>query len=89
MFSIDVMLKHLSLPLSVQRKTEEEARKLYEEALAALETGSPKILKLTCDRDEGKQIAVLSSEIAVVQISEKSSGMAAGRVPGFAAISDG
>ena len=89
MFSIDVMLKHVSLPLSVQRKTEEEARSLYEEAIAALETGNPRILKLTCDRDEGKQVAVLSAEIAAVQMSEKSSGMAAGRVPGFAAISDG
>ncbi len=60
---------------------------LYGQILAAMGSGSPQILELTCDRNPDKKIAVLSSEICAVQVSDKSnSAAAAGRPPGFAAL---
>jgi hypothetical protein len=85
MYTIDVMLKYSPAPISVQRKEENEANELYQKLTAAMTNGDPKVMELTCDRDVGKKVTVLCSEISVVQMSQKS-GASADRVAGFAAI---
>lgn len=84
MFTIDIILKYVPMPLSVQRKSEEDAQKVYQEVLEAIGSGNPALLELTCEKMPEKKITVKSSEISAVQISQKSGAAATGRPPGFA-----
>lgn len=86
MFTIDLTLKNTPLPLSVQRKTVEDAQALYGEIVGSMRSGSAEILELTCEKMPHKKIAVFINEIAAVQVSEKSGAAAAGKAPGFAAL---
>ncbi|NJO77232.1 MAG: hypothetical protein HC827_01070 [Cyanobacteria bacterium RM1_2_2] len=89
MFVIDVTLKHSPITLSVQRKTAEDATALYQQILEALRSGNATTLELTCEQQAGKTIGVLVSEIAAVQMAEKSgTATASGRPPGFFAMSE-
>jgi hypothetical protein len=84
MFVIDINLKGSPAALSVQRKTEDDAKALYQQVLEAIRSGSPVTVELSCEQQVGKTIGVLVSEISAVQISEKSgAGTASGRPPGF------
>lgn len=83
MYIIEVNLKFTPMPLSVQRKEEADAKAVYEAVLGAMETGTPKILKLTCEHQADKQLAVVSSEIASAQLYEKSGSAMTGKRPGF------
>jgi hypothetical protein len=85
MFIIDLTLKNTPLMLSVQRKSLDDAKAVYQQVLDAIRSGNPVILELTCEQMPEKTVGVLISEISAVQISEKSSTTAAsGRPPGFA-----
>lgn len=84
MFTIDIIVKYVPMPLSVQRKSEEDAQKVYQEVLEAIGSGNPVLLELTCEKMPEKKITVKSSEISAVQISQKSGAAATGRPPGFA-----
>lgn len=87
MFIIDLSLKLTPMPISVQRKSAEDAEAVYRQVLEAMRTGNPQILELTCEQVPEKKISVLSSEICAVQMYQKSSTAAAsGRAPGFAGI---
>jgi len=89
MFIIDVSLKHTPVTLSVQRKSAEDTEAVYQQVLAAMQSGSSQVIELTCDRQPDKKIAVLSSEIAGVQTYEKSTtSNASGRPPGFFALAE-
>lgn len=84
MFTIDLILKNTPFPLSVQRKSDNEAEAVYQQILAAMRSGSPDIMELTCDRQGEKKVAIRASEISGVQISQKAGTAAAGgRPPGF------
>jgi hypothetical protein len=84
MFVIDVNLKGSPVALSVQRKAEADAKALYQQILEAMRSGSSVTVELTCEQQVGKTIGVLVSEIASVQMAEKSgTGTASGRPPGF------
>ncbi|MBC6436313.1 hypothetical protein FM036_46365 [Nostoc sp. HG1] len=84
MFVIDINLKGSPVSLSVQRKTEEDAKALYQEVLAAIQSGSPVTIELSCEQQVGKTFGALVSEISAVQMAEKSgTGAASGRPPGF------
>jgi hypothetical protein len=84
MFVIDINLKGSPLALSVQRKAEEDAKALYQQVLEAMRSGSAVTVELTCEQQVGKTLAVLVSEIAAVQMAEKSgTGTGSGRPPGF------
>lgn len=85
MFVIDVTLKNNPLPLSVERKTEEDAKATYQSILDALTSGNPQFVELTCERQTEKKIGILSSEISAVQMSEKTGGTTR-NAPGFFAI---
>jgi hypothetical protein len=86
MYIIEISLKFTPMPVSVQRKTQEDALSVYQQVLSAMQTGSPAILELTCEQQEEKCIACLSGEIAAVQMYEKSGGTAGSKRPGFAAF---
>jgi hypothetical protein len=72
--------------LSVQRKTVEDAEALYKDILGAIQSGSPAMLELTCEKQTDKKIGILVNEIGAVQISEKSGASGSTRPPGFFAL---
>ncbi len=76
MYTIELTLKNNPIALSVQRKDQESADKLYNEIVGAMSAPTVQILQLTCDKQEAKKLAVLSSEISAVQISEKTGATA-------------
>lgn len=88
MFTIELTLKHTPMPLSVQKKEQSEAEALYGSITEGLRSGSGQLVEITCDQQPHKRIGVLSSEIAAVQLFEKSgTATASGRPPGFFALS--
>lgn len=86
MYSVEVTLRGTPLTLSVQRKELKDAETLYRSILDTMQTGSPKLLELTCEKEPDKKIAVLSTELSAVQLSEKGGGTSAGRMTGFGAL---
>jgi len=82
MYTVEITLKNNPIALSVQRKEQENADALYREIASAITEGNHKILELTCEKQEGKRISVLVSEISAVQVSEKS-GASANMGAGF------
>ena len=89
MFTIDIVLQDIPLPIQVQRKEAEAADRLYQQIRSAMESGSNELIELTCDKDEDKKVAVKSNLICAISVNKKSGGMAEGRVPGFfAAVAD-
>lgn len=83
MYTIDLTLKTTPLPVSIQRKEAEDAEAIYQKLLVAMRSTTSEIIELTCEKEEGKKVAVLSDQISAVMISQKSGAAAAGRVPGF------
>ncbi|WP_009630956.1 hypothetical protein [Synechocystis sp. PCC 7509] len=89
MIFIDLTLKSTAFPVSVQRKTSEEAEAVYTQIVEAMRSGQPEIIELTCDRQTEKKAAVRVSEILSVQIAQKDgSAVGGGRPPGFFALSE-
>lgn len=88
MYIVDITLKSNPVTLSVQRKTKEDAEALYQQVVAALQSGSSKIVELSCEHQTDKKLSVLSSEISAVQIAEKSGAGTPGRTPGFFALAE-
>jgi hypothetical protein len=88
MFTIELTLKHTPMPLSVQKKDQSEAQSLYGSITESLRNNTEHLIEITCDQQPHKRISVLGSEIAAVQIFEKSgTATASGRPPGFFALS--
>jgi hypothetical protein len=88
MFSIDLTLKNTPVPLSVQRKSAEEAEATYQEILKAMRSESSELLELKCDHQPDKKIGILGNQIGAVMISQKSGAAGAGRTPGFFAVAE-
>lgn len=88
MYIIELTLKNTPMPLSVQRKSLEDAEAVYQQILTEIRGGSGNLLELTCDRQPEKKVALVSSEIIAVQIYEKSSTASSGRAPGFFALAE-
>ena len=70
------------MPLVVQRKNHEDAKRLYAEILRTIQKNNERFLEITCEKVEDKRITVLVSEITAVQIYEKTSSSTSKR-PGF------
>lgn len=87
MIAIDLTVKNTPFPVSVQRKEVAEAEAVYTQIVEAMRTGSPEILELTCDRQGEKKVAIRTSEISGVQMSQKDSSTT-GKTPGFFALSE-
>ncbi|MCP9835757.1 MULTISPECIES: hypothetical protein [unclassified Cyanobium] len=83
MYVVEISLRLSPMPVAVQRKELDAAQALYGEVRQALENGHPKVLDLTCEKDEQKRVSLLSGEIVAVQIYEKSAVAGGGKRPGF------
>ena len=83
MYNVELVIKLSPLPLTVQRKKDEDAKKLYSEIIDTMHNGNQKILELTCEKVEDKKISVLVSEIVAVQVYEKTSSSGSSKRPGF------
>jgi hypothetical protein len=89
MIFIDLTLKSTAFPVSVQRKTSEDAEAVYTEIVQAMRSGQPEIMELTCDRQTEKKVAVRVSEILSIQIAQKDGSAVGGnRPPGFFALGE-
>jgi hypothetical protein len=87
MFTIDLSLRNTAFPISVQRKSTEDAEAVYQLILAAIRSGNPDVVELKCEGKTDKKIAVRASEISGVQITQKDGvTTSSGRPPGFAAL---
>lgn len=83
MYVIELSIRLSPMPVAVQRKEHADAEALYHQVKQALETGSPRVLELRCEKDEDKRISLLSSELVAVQLYEKSAMGSSGKRPGF------
>ncbi len=83
MYVVELSIRLSPMPVAVQRKEVNDAEALYNQVKQALDTGSPRVLELTCEKDEDKRISVLSSELVAVQMYEKSAMGGGGKRPGF------
>lgn len=86
MFTIDIIVKSTPVSLSVQRKSADDADAVYQQVLEAIRATQPQVLELTCEKNPEKKVAVLSSEISAVVVSQKSGASATGRSPGFVTL---
>jgi hypothetical protein len=87
MHTIELNLKHSPLPLMIQKETKEAAQTDYQKVIDALKGGNPVLLEMKCDQVPDKHISILVSEIAAVQLYEKTSTTSAsGKPPGFFAL---
>ncbi len=82
MYCIELTIRLSPMPLIVQRKEHEEAKRLYSEVTDSIRKGNERFLELTCEKIDGKRITVLVSEITAVQIYEKTSSSTT-KPPGF------
>ncbi len=73
MFAIELFTKNNPIPMTVERNEKEGAQSLYSLIIAAISSGEPKVLELTCEKQTEKNLAVLSEQICAVQMSEKNS----------------
>ncbi len=87
MFVVEITLRLSPMPVAVQRKELEGAQQLYGTVRQALESGEPRLLDLSCEKDEQKRITLLSSEILAIQMYEKSAVGGGGKRPGFSLAS--
>ena len=84
MFIVEIALKLNPLPLSVQRKTLPSAMALLERLKQAMAKDNNRtVVELGCEKNEAKTVLVVSSEIAAVQVYEKSSVGSGSKRPGF------
>ncbi|WP_414564487.1 MULTISPECIES: hypothetical protein [unclassified Anabaena] len=87
MFTIDLSLRNTAFPISVQRKSAEDAEAVYQLILAAMRSGNPDLVELKCEGKTEKKIVVRASEISGVQIVQKDgASTSSGRPPGFFAV---
>jgi hypothetical protein len=83
MYVVELAIKLNPMPIAVQRKERADAEALYGQIRQTLDSGQPKLLELTCEKEEDKRISLLSSEIVAVQLYEKSSMGGGAKRPGF------
>ncbi|MBW4537674.1 MAG: hypothetical protein KME43_00860 [Myxacorys chilensis ATA2-1-KO14] len=88
MFIIELTLKTNPIPLSVQRKSEEDAQETYQKIVDAIKSGGNQLLELACDRQPEKKLAIFTDSLAAVQMYEKSSATSSGRTPGFFSMAE-
>jgi hypothetical protein len=87
MYTLELNLKHSPLPLMIQKESLEAAQEDYRRITEEIQSGKTALLELTCDQVPDKRISVLLSEVAAVQVYEKSgTTSASGKPPGFFAM---
>lgn len=87
MYTIDLTVRNTAFPISIERKSAEDAEAIYQLILTAIRSGNPDIVELQSEGKTEKKVAIRSSEICGVQITQKDGSAAgSGRPPGFFAI---
>ena len=64
MFVVELSLKLSPMPVAVQRKEQAAADALYHQVKQAMESGQPRLLELTCEKEESKRITLLTDRIS-------------------------
>lgn len=82
MHTLNIIVKNSPLPISIQRKEASDGERIYQQIMTAMNTASPAILELTCEKQEGKKVAIATSSIAAVIMSQDA-GANASRAAGF------
>ena len=82
-YVVELSIKLSPMPVAVQRKELADAQALYATVKTAIEHGGPKLLELTCEKEESKRVSLLSSEVVAVQTYEKSAMGGGSKRPGF------
>lgn len=83
MYVVELSIKLSPLPIAVQRKDLADAQALYGTVRSAMESGNPRLLELSCEKEPDKKVTLLSGEVLAVQLYEKSASGAGGKRPGF------
>ncbi|WP_398334265.1 hypothetical protein [Vulcanococcus sp.] len=83
MYVVELSLKLSPMPVAVQRKELSSAETLYGQVKQAMESGQPRLLEFSCEKEESKRVCLLSSEVVAVQIYEKSAMGGGSKRPGF------
>ena len=83
LYVIELALRMSPVPVSVQRKEQEDAEALYQQIRQGLELSQPRMMELTCEKVEGKKVSVLISEVLAVQLYEKTAATGGSKRPGF------
>ncbi|MFM7435115.1 MAG: hypothetical protein ACKOCA_07070 [Vulcanococcus sp.] len=83
MYVVELSLKLSPMPVAVQRKEQSAAEALYSQVKQAMESGQPRLLEFSCDKEESKRVCLLSSELVAVQMYEKSATGGGSKRPGF------
>jgi hypothetical protein len=87
MFTIDLALKNTAFPVSIQRKTVEDAEAAYQLVLSAMRSGNPEIVELECEGKVEKKIAIRASEVSGIQMTQRDGAAGgSGKPPGFFAL---
>jgi hypothetical protein len=84
MYVVELVLRNVAMPVSVQRKESADADKLYYEVLGILKSGGHQWLELTCEKQTEKKIVVWTGDVTAAQTYSKSGAPASGRPTGFA-----
>ena len=85
MYLLELSLRYSPFPLSIQKKEFEDVKRIYDEIKNSMNENeeTSKLFELSCDKVQGKLIAVRAQEIISVQIYEKSSVAGGSKRPGF------
>ena len=83
MYVVELSLKLSPMPVAVQRKEQSAAEAFYSQVKQAMESGQPRLLEFSCDKEESKRVCLLSSELVAVQMYEKSATGGGSKRPGF------
>ncbi len=88
MYVIDLTFKNSPVTVSGEYKAEEDAKSVYQKVSEAIQSGQPNVIEVSCEQPVKKVVSVVVSEIAAVQMTEKSgTTTASGKPPGFFAVS--
>lgn len=55
MITIDLLVRYIPVPLSVEKKEESEAQTLYNQIIEAMKSSETQIVELTCDKQTDKK----------------------------------
>ena len=83
MYSLELSLRYSPFPLSIQKKSYDEVKRIYDEIKNFINDNNSNLIELRCDKVQDKLIAVKAQEVISVQIYEKSSVAGGSKRPGF------
>ena len=82
MHTINIIVRNTAIPISIEKKEVEEAQNVYQELISAMKAENNQVIELSCDKQEGKKVAISSSAI-VAAVMSQTSGANNNRAAGF------